>query len=170
MASKLTKLLFRPGWRLKCIDPPLGWVRILDETLPVAELRLQITCFLTQSWASPVLVRDAQLRVMDGEREFIIPWTASADPDGEPLPKSPEFSVKGSSTHHAFIDFASDAPDLITLLETATGPTPIMFEGLFNAALEFRAVASLDMSIERPLLRGPQWQQVDTGRDPGRRS
>ena len=75
MAGKLMSLLFRPGWRLKCIDPPLGWVRILDEDLPVAEIRLQISSFLTQQWASPVLVREGQLRVVDGEREFIVPWT-----------------------------------------------------------------------------------------------
>lgn len=164
MAGKLMSLLFRPGWRLKCIDPPLGWIRILDQTPPVAEIRLQITCFLTQEWASPVLVRDGQLRVVDGEREFIVPWTASADPEGNPLPKSPQYSVKGSRTHHAFIDFASDAPDLIALLESATEPVPIMFEGLFNAAIEFRAVASLDMSIDRPLIRGEHWHKVDTGR------
>ena len=166
MAGKVMKLLFRPGWRLKCIDPPLGWVRILDEALPMAEIRLQITCFLTQEWASAVLVRDGQLRVIDGEREFIVPWTVSADPDGKPLPESPQFSVKGTKTHHAFVDFASDAPDLVTLLETSTEPIPIMFEGLFNAAIEFRSVASLDMSIEQPLLRGPRWAKIDTGRTP----
>jgi len=170
MAGKLTNLLFRPGWRLKCIDPPLGWVRILDEALPVAEIRLQITSFLTQSWASPVMVREGQLRVVDGERDFIVPWTASADFDGNPLPESPQYSVKGTKTHHAFVDFASDAPDLIALLETSTEPIPVMFEGLFNAAIEFRAVASLDMSIDQPLLRGSRWQKVGTGRNPERGS
>ncbi len=170
MAGKLMSLLFRPGWRLKCIDPPLGWVRILDEDLPVAEIRLQISSFLTQQWASPVLVREGQLRVVDGEREFIVPWTVSAGPDGEPLPKSPQYTVKGTNTHHAFVDFASDAPDLVTLLETATAPIPIMFEGLFNAAIEFRPVASLDMSIDQPLLRGSRWQEIATGRNPQRRA
>ena len=165
MAGRLMKLLFRPGWRLKCVDPPLGWVRILDDALPVAEIRLQITCFLTQEWASPVLIREGQLRVVDGEREFIVPWTASADPEGNPLPKSPQYSVKGSKTLHAFVDFASDAPDLITLLESTTEPISIMFEGLFNAAIEFRQVASLDMTIDQPLLRGERWHKVDTGRD-----
>ena len=170
MAGKLMSLLFRPGWRLKCIDPPLGWVRILDEAPPVVEIRLQITSFLTQQWASPVLVREGQLRVVDGDREFIVPWTASADPNGNLLPKSPQYSVKGTSTHHAFIDFASDAPGLVALLEHATKPIPIMFEGLFNAAIEFRAVASLDMSIDQPMLRGTRWREIDTGREPGQRS
>lgn len=164
MAGRMMKLLFRPGWRLKCIDPPLGWVRVLDESPPVVEIRLQLTCFLTQEWASPVLVREGQLRVIDGDREFIVPWTSSADPDGKPLAKSPEFSVKGTRTLHAFVDFASDAPDLVALLEAATEPIPVKFEGLFNAAIEFREVASLDLSINQPLLRGDSWQKIDTGR------
>ena len=164
MAGRLMKLLFRPGWRLKCIDPPLGWARISDEFPPVAEIRLQLTCFLTQAWASPVLVKEGQLRVVTDDREFIVPWTASADPDGKPLPESPQFSVKGTSTLHAFVDFASDAPDLVVLLESATEPIPIVFEGLFNAAIEFRPVASIDLSIDQPLLRGSHWRKIDTGR------
>ncbi len=164
MAGRLMKLLFRPGWRMKCIDPPTGWVRVLDEALPIAEIRLQLTCFLTQEWASPVLVREGQLRVIHGDREFIVPWASSADPDGKPFPKSPEFSVKGTRTLHAFIDFASDAPDLVSLLESAAEPIPVKFEGLFNAAIEFREVASLDLFIEQPLVRGSAWQKIDTGR------
>ncbi len=166
MAGKLMNLLFRPGWRLKCIDPLLGWVRIVDDAPPTAEIRLQITCFLTQEWASPVLVKEGQLRVIDGEREFVVPWVSSADPEGMPLPQSPQFSVKGTKTNHAFVDFASDAPDLISLLESATEPIPVLFEGLFNAAIEFRPVASLGLSIEQPLLRGGEWRKIDTGRTP----
>ena len=165
MAGRLMKLLFRPGWRMKCIDPPLGWVRVLDELPPVAEIRLQLTCFLTQDWASPVLVREAQLRVVAGDREFIVPWARSADPDDKPFPKSPEFSVKGTRTLHAFIDFVSDAPDLVALLESAIEPIPVKFEGLFNAAIEFREVADLDLTVSRPLLRGSEWQRAATGRE-----
>ena len=128
MAGRLMKLLFRPGWRMKCIDPPLGWVRVLDELPPVAEIRLQLTCFLTQDWASPVLVREAQLRVVAGDRDFIVPWARS-------------------------------------LLESAIEPIPVKFEGLFNAAIEFREVADLDLTVSRPLLRGSEWQRAATGRE-----
>ncbi|MDJ0952075.1 MAG: hypothetical protein QNJ81_00220 [Acidimicrobiia bacterium] len=165
MAGRIMGLLFRPGWRLKLIDPPLGWIRILDDDLPTAEIRLQLTCFLTQSWASPVDVKDAQLRAVIGEREFTIPWTASADPDGKSFRDSPRFTVSGNAPLHAFADFASDAPDLVALLESATEPIPMKVEGLFNAAIEFREVASLDLSVEQPLLRGERWKRIRTGRE-----
>ena len=165
MAGGLMGLLFRPGWRLKLVDPPLGWIRIVDDDLPTAEIRLQLTCFLTQSWASPVDVKDAQLRAAIGEREFLIPWAASADPDGTPFRNSPKFSVSGNAPLHAFVDFVSDAPDLVALLESTEDPIPMKVEGLFNAAIEFREVASLDLSIEQPLLRGSRWKRVRTGRE-----
>ncbi len=165
MAGRLMSLLFRPGWRLKLIDPPLGWIRVLDDEVATAEIRLQLTCFLTQAWASRVDVKDAQLRAIVGEREFIIPWTASADQDGNPFKNSPRFSVYGDEPLHAFVDFASDSPDLISLLESTAEPIPMKVEGLFNAAIEFREVANLDLSIEQPLLPGSRWKRVGTGRE-----
>ena len=165
MAGKLMKLLFRPGWRLRCIDPPLGWVRISDELPPVAEIRLQITTYLTSQWASKVRIMGLQLRVVAGEREFIVPWSASADPNGASFGDDPQYDVGSAGPHHAFVDFASDAPDLIVLLESATEPIPVHVEGLFNAAIEYRAGAGMDLAIEQPLFRGEEWRKARTGRE-----
>jgi hypothetical protein len=164
MAGRLMKLLFRPGWRLRCVDPPLGWLKVRDEQPPVVEFRLQMTCYLTSQWAGPVRVKELQLRVIAGEREFLVPWSASADPQDEPFGDTPEYSVSSAAPHHAFVDFASDAPDLIALVETATEPIPVFIEGLFNAAFEFRPIASVDFEVDQPVLRGEVWRKVKTGR------
>ena len=165
MAGRLMRLLFRPGWRLRCIDPPLGWVRVSDDVLPVAGIRLLVTTFLTSQWAGAVTVKELQLRVMAGEREYVVPWIATADPDGVPLGDTPEYSVGSAAPHHAFVDVASDAPDLVVLLESATEAVPVQLEGIFNAGIEFRPIAGLDLTIEQPLLRGSEWRRVRTGRE-----
>lgn len=167
MADRLMKLLFRPGWRLRCIDPPLGWLRVRDEQPPVAEFRLQMTCYLTSQWAGPVRVKELQLRVIAGDREFLVPWTASADPQAVPLGDTPQYSVSSAAPHHAFVDFVSDAPDLIELFETATAPISVLIEGLFNAAFDFRPIASVDLEVSQPLLRGEVWRKMKTGRELG---
>jgi len=164
MAGIFGQLLFRPGWRLRCIDPPIGWVRI-DGEPPVVELRLQITCFLTSRWASPVAIRGLQLRVNAGGREFLVPWTATADPDEKPLGDDVEYSVDGTSPNHAFVDFASDAPDLVKYLDTTRRPIPVAVEGRFNLAPHFRPIAGLGLEIAKPPGRGPQWRRVQTGRE-----
>ena len=150
MAGRLTRLLFRPGWRLRCIDPPLGWLRVTDDEPPVAGIRLQITTFLTSRWAGAVTVKELQLRVTAGEREFIVPWTASADPDGVPFGETPEYSVSSFAPHHAFVDFASDAPDLVVLLESAVEPVPVQLEGIGTSGAVDAPPRPPSPSIPRP--------------------
>ena len=158
------KLLFRPGWRMRCVDPPLGWIRVSGEP-PVVEIRLQMTCFLTSQWASAVAIKELQLRVTAADREFVVPWSATADPDGAPLSEQLEYSVYGSEPRHVFVDFASDAPDLVRFQEVADQAVPIAVEGLCNDAIEFRPIAGIDMTVTHPLGHGPEWRRVQTGRE-----
>ena len=157
-------LIYRPGWRLRCIDPPLAWVRVTDEITPVVGVRLQLTTYLTWRWATPVKIRELQLRVTAGEREFLVPWDAVADPVGDPLGEELEYSVDGAAPHHAFVDFASDAPDLVSLFESEPGSLPVAVEARMNLAVEFREIATLDLDSGDTVLRGNTWRKAETGR------
>ena len=164
MADRLMRLLFRPGWRLRCVDPPIAWIQVRGEYPPTAAIRLQLTCYLTSRLARSVWLRDSQLRITQGEHSFVIPMSAATNAEGEPFKREAGLDVYHDEPEHALVDFVTDAPDLIGLLQEPGAALSIDVEALLNDAIEFKKIA--DLELERPDFLHPSddWRRVNTGR------
>ena len=163
MAGILMRLLFRPGWRLRCVDPPIGWLQLRpgDELA----IRLQLTCYLTSRWARDVVVNELRLRVGNGDREYLAVGVEATDAADEPFPDSPRFAVGSGAPHHAFVEFASRDPELASILAEPGPPIPVVVEALLNDALAFRNIATLELSHDEVLYVGDGWRRTATGRE-----
>ena len=164
MTSTLTRLLFRPGWRLRCIDPPIAWVRITDDRPATAAIRLQLTSYLTSRWANDVKVKDTQLVVRVDDRSFVVPSLQATDEAGTPFPTD-GYSVGGKSPHHAIVDYETDAPDLVAALRETDMPLPITVEACMNLGSSFRGIATLDLERTSSSVIESGWHRVGTGRE-----
>ncbi len=158
------KLLYRPGWRLRCVDPQIAWLQLSDDHPPALTIRLQLTCYLTSRRARFVWLHDAQLRIVDGDRTFIVPMDTVTDIDGDPFGADVGFEVDHEEPKHALVYFVADTPDLISLLSVPGPAVAIDVEALLNDALEHRKIADFELAHSETLLPGDNWQQVDTGR------
>lgn len=158
---------FRPGWRLRCLDPPIAWLQIVDEYPDVVGIRLQLTCYLTSRWASSVAVKSARLRIGHGEEHLLV-WTRVSNVAGDPYPHKAGYKVGNEGAEHVLADFETDDADLIGALRSSGPPVPIVVEALLNAATHYRRIADLDLTPAAALHRRDGWRQVATGRELGR--
>jgi hypothetical protein len=162
MAGKLMQYLYRPGWRLRCVDPPIAWLQFRDDEPRTVAIRLQLTCYLTSRYAGAVTFQDAQLRLVVGDRTFLVPLSMVTDVHGELLGKG--FGVHPEAPLHVLAVFTSDAPDLVSLLQKPGSTVAVDVQALLNAATEYRKVADLELARPGTGTLFDQWLQVNTGR------
>lgn len=158
------RLLYRPGWRLRCVDPPIGWLQLREGHPPSVAIRLQLTCYLTSRLARSVWLQDAQLRVRSGQRAFLVPMGPVTDVDGEPFGREVGFDVYHDEPEHAFVEFVTDAPDLVSLLAEPGPAVAVDIEALLNDAIEYRKIADLELARDEALYPSADWHRFDTGR------
>lgn len=162
MANTVTRILFRPGWRLRCIDPPIAWIRIDP---PTVQVRLQLTSYLTSRYARPVWIKELRLSLPLGHQTHYAGWVRSVDAADKPLGETLDYEVAATSPHHAFVDFAIDSRDLVAAVQKDGEPIPAVVEALLNDATELRKVATLELSRPGELTPADGWRRVVTGRE-----
>ncbi|MDX2342626.1 MAG: hypothetical protein QNL12_02310, partial [Acidimicrobiia bacterium] len=163
MADGLMRFLYRPGWRLRCVDPPIAWLRLEPGDVSGLGIRLQLTCYLASRWAGAVRVKQLRLRLRDGAAEILVPCSSVVDDAGEPFPGESGYRVGNAAPTHAFADFVSVDPAVIAVLGDPGLPVPVVIEALLNAAPDFRKIADVDISHDSSLQSGGDWKRVGTG-------
>jgi hypothetical protein len=153
-----------PGWKLKCIDPPIAWLQLRRSDKITIGIRIQLTCFLSSRRADPVLVRETRLLLTIDGQEHAVPWTSVSDVGGGPFPEPVGHTVTGYEAEHALIDFATVAPEVVAALRQPGPPVPVVVEALVNESDIWRRVARFDLSHETALSMDGDWQLIGTGR------
>ena len=164
MLGWTAKRLGDPGWKLKCIDPPIAWLRLRQSDVVEVGIRIQLTCFLSSRRAGPVLVRETRLVLTIGEHEYAVPWVAVTNVAGGPFPEPVGHTVTGDVAEHAVIDFATPDAEVVAALRQAGSPIPVVVEALVNTSDIYRKVAQFDLSREVALVADGGWQRIGTGR------
>lgn len=164
MLGWAAKRLGDPGWKLKCIDPPIAWLELRRSGGIQVGIRIQLTCFLSSRRADPVLVRETRLLLTIEDQQHAVSWTAVSDVGGGPFPEPVGHTVTGDAAEHALIDFVAADPEVVAALRQAGPPIPVVVEALVNESDIYRKVAQFDLSNETALVMDGGWQLIDTGR------
>ena len=163
MLSWIGKQIGDPGWKLRCIDPPIAWLRLNTGDQPEIGIRIQLTCFLSSKRAQPVHIRETRLLVAVGDRQIESPATRVTDVGGGRFPEPPGHSITGYETEHALIDYASKDRDMVDLLSRPGDPVAAVVEAMVNTSDIYRRIATFDI-VRRHLAADGVWTQIETGR------
>ena len=164
MAGQIARLLIRSGWRLRCVDPPIGWLRLNAESS--LAVRLQLTCYLTSRWARAVEVNDLRLVLRMGERPVVGSWAGVTDVTGAPFPHDDGYQIVAGDPQHALADFVFDDPEVVAALTEPGEPIEAVVQALLNDAPAFRKLGDLELTHTEVLYAGDGWRQFDTRRIP----
>ena len=164
MAGQIARVLVRSGWRLRCVDPPIGWMQVnADASVGV---RIQLTCYLTSRWARAVDVKDLRLVLRLGERPVVGTWAGITDVAGDGFPHDEGYQVVAGDPQHALADFTFDDAEAVGALSDPGEPIEAVVQALLNDAPAFRKIADLELTRSDPLYAGDAWRLFDTRRVP----
>jgi len=164
MLGWTAKRLGDPGWKLKCIDPPIAWLQLRQSDVVEIGIRIQLTCYLSSKRAEPVLVRETRLLLAVADRHVPVPWVGVTDVGGGSFPEPVGHKVTGYETEHALIEFGTDDPEVVALLREPGDPIAVVVEALVNTSDTQRKVAVFDLERPGALPMNGEWRRVDTGR------
>ena len=164
MLAWTSKRMGDPGWRLKCVDPPIAWLQLRRGERTEIGIRIQLTCYLSSRRAQPVLVRETRLLLGLEDRQVPVSWVRVTDAGGGAFPDPVGHTVTGHETEHALIEFGTDEPEVVALLREAGDPIAVVVEALVNESDIQRKVAEFELVRPGTLSMDGEWIQVGTGR------
>lgn len=158
------KLARDPGWRLRCIDPPIAWLCLRRAERTEIGVRIQLTCYLSSKRAQPVRIAETRLVLRVDGGQIVIPSTGVTDVGGRPFPELPGHTITGYETEHALVDYSTDDPVAVGLLRDVGPPVALVVEALVNTSRIQRKIATFDLIHDAPLSMDGGWTQIGTGR------
>lgn len=164
MLGWTAKRLGDPGWKLRCIDPPIAWLHLEHGQPTEVGIRIQLTCYLLSRRAQPVRIRETRLLLAIEGQEVVAPSTGVTDVGGGRFPEPPGHSITGHDSEHALCDFATTDPGAVQLLREPGEPIAATVEALVNDSSIYRRLAQFDLIRTTTLSMDSDWTQISTGR------